>query len=260
MQSRMALLVAGMLIGPFMGATVASAETPSVPAEIQSVVDAAYADWHGSLGVRQECSSGVSIVFDELPGRRGEYRTDSAEVAIDPNDSLAGMAAIVVHELSHHSFLACGVFADTDLTEAFYAAQGIAVDRDWFDYSAGWSQTPAEHFAEALAVTISGTGEGDLPISQETVTLLSRWLAGAPVVQPAATYEPEPYSAGGVTTALIEVGDGAGETVVAAIAATPEPKTESLSVELGQNVFKLALQKLLRSVYWLNSWRVITPI
>ena len=260
MQSWMALLVAGMLIGPFTGATVASAETLSVPSEIQTVVDAAYADWHGSLGARQECSSGVSIVYDELPGRRGEYRTDSAQVVIDPNDSVAGMAAIVVHELSHHTFLACGAFADPDLTDAFYAAQGIPADRGWFDYSAGWSQTPAEHFAESMAVAIGASGEGAVAVSQEAVTLLTRWLAGAPVAEPEPTYEPQPYSTDGASTTLVALGDDSNESAVAAIPATAEIEVKPVSVATYRNIFKTALQKVLTSVYWMTSWKVITPI
>mgnify|MGYP001817955659 CR=1 FL=1 len=260
MQSWMALLVAGMLIGPITGATVASAESLSVPPEIQSVVDAAYADWQGSLGARQECSSGVSLVYDELPGRRGEYRTDSAQVVIDPTDSVAGMAAIVVHELSHHTFLACGVFADTDLSAAFYAAQGIPADRGWFDYSRGWSETPAEHFAEALAVTIGSSGEGDVVVGEETVTLLARWLAGAPVSEPAPTYEPEPYSASGESTTLVAVGDDSTEAAVAAIPATSQVEVKPVNVASQRNIFRAALQKVLQSVYWLTSWKVITPI
>jgi len=156
MQSWMALLVAGMLIGPVVGSPVAYADTT----EAETVVAQAYEQWNSNLGVRKTCSSGVSVIFEELSGRRGEYRTATGEVVIDPTDSADGMAAIVAHELSHHTFLACGVFADREFTEAFYAAQGLPFGRDWFDYSAGWTQTPAEHFAEAMATVIVGDGEG----------------------------------------------------------------------------------------------------
>ncbi len=74
MQSWMGLLLAGTLIGPVLGSSVAYADTPAVSAEIETIVDAAYEQWHSSLGIRQSCSSGVSFVFQQLDGRRGEYR------------------------------------------------------------------------------------------------------------------------------------------------------------------------------------------
>lgn len=194
MQSWKALLIAGMLIGPVIGSPAALADSPSISAEVKAIVDAAYDEWHSSLGVRQDCSSGVAIVFEPVDGRRAEYRTRSGVVVIDPYDATAGMGAVVVHELSHHTFLACGAFADGDFTAAFYAAQGLPEGRDWFDYAVGWAATPAEHFAEAMAVTIYGSGEGNISVGAETTALISRWLAGAPTTPPASSYDPIPYS------------------------------------------------------------------
>ncbi len=193
MQSWKALLTAGMLIGPILGSTTAIADS-SVPTEVEAIVDAAYAEWSDALGVRSDCSAAVTISFAAIDGRRGEYRTRTGEVAIDPFGSTDGMAAIVIHELSHHTFLACGAFADTEFTSAFYTAQGLPEDRDWFDYAAGWSATPAEHFAEAMAVTIHGSGEGGIAVGTETSALISRWLAGAPSTPPAGSHDPIPYS------------------------------------------------------------------
>jgi len=187
-----ALLLVGMLIGPVAGSTAALADTPS--ADVEAIVTSAYDQWYDSLGTRQDCSSSVSIIFEKVDGRRGEYRTRTGEVVIDPTDSTDGMAAIVIHELSHHTFLACGAFADQEFTSAFYASQGLPEGRDWFDYAAGWSATPAEHFAEAMAITISGSGEGGIPVGSETSALISRWLAGAPAAPPAVSHDPIPYS------------------------------------------------------------------
>ena len=194
MQSWKALLATGMLIGLVLGPAAAYADSPPAPTEVETVVDAAHDQWYDSLGVRQGCSASVSIVYETIDGRRGEYRTRTGEVVIDPGDSLRGMGAIVVHELSHHTFLACGAFADQDFKNAFYAAQGLPEDRDWFDYAAGWSATPAEHFAEAMAITIYGSGEGGISVGAETTALISRWLAGAPSTPPAASHDPIPYS------------------------------------------------------------------
>lgn len=213
MQSWMALLIAGMLTGPVAGPTLASADASTVSTETQTVVTQAYEQWSRGLGARQACSSGVTVVYEELSGRRGEYRTGEGRVVIDPTDSAEGLDAIVAHELSHHTFLACGAFADGDFTAAFYAAQGISAERDWFDYSAGWSATPAEHFAEGMAQLLVGSGEGGITIAAATQDLLVQWLAGAPIAasNEEAVREPVPYSSGGADAEPVVVGDRGGE-------------------------------------------------
>lgn len=256
MQSWMALLIAGMLIGPVAGSTVAYADTPTVSTETATIVSQAFDDWTGHLGTRQQCSVGVTVVYQELSGRRGEYRTGSGEVVIDPTDSTEGLDAIVAHELSHHTFLACGAFADAEFTAAFYAAQGIPAGRDWFDYSAGWSQAPAEHFAETMAKAIVGAGEGGISISTEATNLVSRWLAGAPITTtPPAVREPVPYSTGGSFAEPVSVNERAEATPQAtpptATVSDRETPEETVSVVPQFTVFK---------VFWLYSWRAIGPL
>lgn len=254
MQSWMALLVAGMLIGPITGATVASADTPSVSSETQSAVDAAHTQWLSGLGVRDGCSSGASIVFEQLDGRRGEYRTRSATVVVDPTDDIAGMAQIVIHELSHHTFLACGVFADAEFTEAFYAAQGLPAGRDWFDYSAGWGATPAEHFAEAMAVTISGSGQGGIAVGAETKAIIARWLSGAAVATAESdTYEPVPYATDSASDVSTEDG---GRTD--APSDVPEPRSEAAAPASTADIATAAAEVIKYSkVLWLHFMRVV---
>jgi len=250
----MALLVAGMLIGPVTGATVASAETPSVPSATQSVVDAAYAEWQSGLGAKRDCSSGVTVVFEEINGRRGEYRTGSATVVIDPSDDVAGMASIVVHELSHHTFLVCGAFADTEFSAAFYAAQGIPAGRDWFDYSGGWAATPAEHFAEAMAVTISGSGEGGITVTAETRAVMSRWLSGAPVgAGTSDTYEPVPYASDSAAVASTVSG---GTANAPDSESNPQPEVEApiAAADAVGTAFEIIKYT---KVLWQHAWRVI---
>ena len=257
MQSWMALLIAGMLVGPVAGSTVAYADT-TVSTDTQVVVDQAVDQWNTHLGTRQQCSSGVSVIFEELSGRRGEYRTGSGEVVIDPADSPIGLDAIVVHELSHHTFLACGAFADAEFTTAFYAAQGIPAGRDWFDYSAGWAQAPAEHFAEALATIVVGGGEGGIPIDSETIGLLSRWLAGAPVAPPVAeTRDPVPYSSGGATAEPVAVSDRGAELPETNQQVAAPPLVAPSQSEPDGDVDHVTLKTLITRVLRLHSWRVI---
>lgn len=272
MQSWMALLVAGMLIGPVSGSAIAFADTPSVPTQTQDAVARARQAWQDGLGSREACSSGVSMTFEALDGRRGEYRTGAAQVVIDPTDDIAGIESIVVHELSHHTFLACGVFADDDFKDAFYASQGIPAERDWFDYSHGWANTPAEHFAEAMAATVWGSGEGGIAVSGETRGVIARWLAGAPVKAPAADeYEPVPYSP--ISVAVSSTEDGGRADTRAVPAAPAEPPTapvaaavpveaadvEPISYEILGEVFTV-VKNHHRRVLKLHYWRFLGPI
>ena len=271
MQSWMALLVAGMLLGPVSGSAVASADAPSVPTQTQDAVAHAQQVWQDGLGSREACSSGVSMAFEALDGRRGEYRTREAEVVIDPTADSAGIESIVVHELSHHTFLACGAFADADLKDAFYASQGIPQGRDWFDYSHGWANTPAEHFAEAMAVILWGSGEGGIAVGPETQGIIARWLAGAPLTSSTDdAYEPVPYSPVAANTPTEDDGRSDSESsqaaepapaaapaAVAAPTVATEVEPPSLEI-LGQvwNIFK----DQHRRVLWLYSWRAAGPI
>ncbi|MDJ0497190.1 MAG: hypothetical protein QNJ89_05120 [Acidimicrobiia bacterium] len=267
MQSWMALLVAGMLLGPVSGSAVAFADTPSVPTQTQDAVARAHQAWQDGLGSREACSSGVSMIFEALDGRRGEYRTGAAQVVIDPTDDVSGIESIVVHELSHHTFLACGAFADSEFKEAFYASQGIPAERDWFDYSHGWGNTPAEHFAEAMAVTLWGSGEGGIAVGRDTQSIIARWLAGAPVKPPSADeYEPVPYSPISVAESSTEDGGRSDTTAVPAAAAKPQSppaaaaapvaaaEVEPISYEVFGQVFTFIKNQHHR-VLWLQSWR-----
>ncbi len=254
MRSWMTLLVLGMISSLVVAPAAASADSPAVPTEVTSIVATAYDEWFDSLGVRQTCSSSVTITYEQLDGRRGEYRTKTGQVVIDPTDTTSGMAAIVVHELSHHTFLACGAFADGDFTTAFYAAQDLPEDRDWFDYATGWSATPAEHFAEAMAVTIHGAGEGGIPVTEETTALVSRWLAGAPTTPPAVAHDPVPYA----SPAGPEVASGAAETGGPAPVAT-EPTQPTQETKLAASVVELAARTSL-SVLSLTRGRIQGPM
>lgn len=262
MQSWMALLIAGTLIGPVAGSTVAYADTPAVSAQVETIVDVAYEQWHDSLGIRQACSSGVTIVFEPLDGRRGEYRTQTNEVVIDPTDASAGMDTIVVHELSHHTFLACGAFADAEFKAAFYEAQDLPEERDWFDYAKGWAATPAEHFAEAMAITVAGSGEGGISVGAATTAVVSRWLAGAPSVPPADSYEPVPYASAVAPAAQLVVDEGGGQPVPGPepTIAEPEVVAEPTPALVAVDVYGETVQVKPVLVGWLNGWTVLGPL
>ena len=201
MEAFLALLTALTLTVPGPLLSVAAVDTSGGSSQEAQVVSETAATWEANLGTRRACSTGVRVVFEELSGRRGEYRPATRTVALDPGRPLSALPSTVAHELSHHTFLACGVFADPALTDAFYTAQGLPVSRGWFDYGAGWSATPAEHFAEVMAAVTTGRSEGGIRITPAAMSVVRAWLAGAtlPTVSPPQTApaagEPDPVPA-----------------------------------------------------------------
>ena len=195
MRVRVAITV--LLVLGSIGVVPGIAGATSVTAE--TVIAQAYQQWWDALGPRQGCASGVTITLEALPSRRGEYRVATRQVVIDPGGDLDTLPGIVVHELSHHAFLACGAFADENLTEAFLSAQQLPLDRDWFDYSAGWEQAPVEHFAEAMSTSILGADSTSLRITPEAVRVIRLWLAAVPIMTspPPDEYAPTPYAVRG---------------------------------------------------------------
>jgi hypothetical protein len=165
------------------GVIVETAPDPGV----FSAVEAAARRWENALTARSSCLGTVTVAFEDLPSRRGEYRTREARVVIDVEVPAAEAPLVAGHELAHHAFVACGGYADPALAAAFYAAQGLPPDREWFDYSAGWSQTPAELFAEAMAVTLEGTTAHGTTITPAAVDVVARWMTGRPLSTPAPT-------------------------------------------------------------------------
>ncbi len=223
MEAFLALVTALMLTAPGPLLSVAAVDTSGGSGQEAQVVSDAAAIWEANLGVRRACSTGVTIVFEELPGRRGEYRPSSHTVALDPGRPLSGLPATVAHELSHHTFLACGAFADRQFTAAFYTAQGLPTSRGWFDYGAGWSATPAEHFAEAMAAVTTGRSEGGIRITSAARSVVAAWLAGTPLpaVSPPETVHlpdtgrPEPVTAPVPSSGPAPTTRGGGQTVTA---------------------------------------------
>ena len=143
-----------------------------------ATVESAIRTFESTFSARAGCIGSASVIFEVLSGRKGEYRTAEAVVAVNPDREVSSMAATIYHELGHHLMLTCRAYRDSDFTEAFFAAQGIPSDRGWFDAGAGWSGIPAEHFAEAAVKIVQGSTDGRIPVSAEAVDVFRRWLSG----------------------------------------------------------------------------------
>jgi len=172
-----ATLALSMAVGvPDVGAAyVVEAHAPSgAMAVVLPAVDA----FGSSFSQYQGCLGEPTIVFEDLPGRKGEYRVGLSTVALNPHRPVADMGQVVVHELAHHLMIECGIDQDKTFQEAFYASQGIPPGRGWYDYSDGWSATPAEQFSEAVSLTVLGTNTGRIRISKAAAELV-RDLAGS---------------------------------------------------------------------------------
>jgi hypothetical protein len=242
------LLILGS-IGVLPGVAAAS------PVTAESVIAEAYQQWWNALGARQECASGVSITLGALPARQGEYQVSSRQVVIDPSGDLDTLAGTAIHELSHHAFIACGAFADQDLTGAFFAAQQLPPDRDWFDYSAGWEKAPVEHFAEAMTAAITGDGNNSIAVTPEAVSLVTRWLAAAPIAtSPPDGHVPVQYAPAATVAADRRNEDQISGSDESRSLAEDDPEIDKAATQSEIDVNELP-QAPLETIRWVNRLR-----
>ncbi len=162
------------------GATVTVDSTNGTPGAVASAEQGARL-WQSALSARGGCLGNASITFGQLSGRKGEYDTKSAIVTIDPDVAESEVAGIVIHELAHHAHLRCGAYADAAFTSAFYRAQGLPEGRGWFDYSAGWAATPAEIFAEAVALDVIGKKPHGIQVTSDAMRVVGAWMQNRPL-------------------------------------------------------------------------------
>lgn len=168
------------------GATVTIDATNATPGAAASAEYGASL-WQSALSSRGGCLGAASITFGHLSGRKGEYDTRTGVVTIDPDVSSEEVVSVVIHELAHHAHLRCGAYANQEFTRAFYVAQGLPADRAWFDYSAGWSATPAEIFAEALTMVVTNSTAHGVAVTAEARAVVDAWMHGYALPAPAPT-------------------------------------------------------------------------
>lgn len=166
---------------------IASTPQAALAAQISSVnapTGAIYAvrpvaeAFEAALMPQNECLTEAIVTFEDLPGRFGEYRGNGS-IVINPNRAVDSMPTTLAHELGHHFMLACSIQTDSEFRERFYAAQGLSLAQSWFDSSSGWSASPAEHFAEAVALYTTGYSDGRIRISPTTLSLIAEFAQPA---------------------------------------------------------------------------------
>jgi hypothetical protein len=171
------------------GATVTVDATNATPGAAASAEYGASL-WQSALSSRGGCLGAASITFGHLSGRKGEYNTRTGVVTIDPDVSPEEVVSVAIHELAHHAHLRCGAYANQEFTRAFYLAQGLPADRAWFDYSAGWSATPAEIFAEAVTMVVTNSTAHGVAVTAEARAVVEAWMHGSALPAPATTIAP----------------------------------------------------------------------
>lgn len=178
------------------GATVTVDATNATPGAAASAEYGASL-WQSALSSRGGCLGAASITFGHLSGRKGEYDTRTGVVTIDPDVSAEEVVTVVIHELAHHAHLRCGAYANQEFTRAFYGAQGIPADRAWFDYSAGWSATPAEIFAEAVTMVVTNSTAHGVGVTGDALAVVDAWMHGYALPVPAPTTTAPPSTTAG---------------------------------------------------------------
>lgn len=119
------------------------------------VVDSAEAAWGGGI-------QGIAAF----------YRRSRSTVYVEHGKV---HAEHLIHEFAHHLDFSCG-FGSGDLGRRFTAVQGFESGHDWVR-GTGWSDIPAEHFAEAV-VALLGIDSVDLPITPSGLALVASFAAG----------------------------------------------------------------------------------
>ncbi len=82
----------------------------------------------------------------------------------------------LVHEIGHHVDEVCG---DTALRSAFLEAQAHPPDAIWAE-AATWEGTPAEQFAEAVVLVVTGRPDNlrRIPVTEAARAVVGAWGSG----------------------------------------------------------------------------------
>ena len=97
-------ILAMMLLMPALPARAdVIVDADAAPPGVADAVSAAAATWEAALRGRSGCLRSVTISFEDLDARRGEYRTREARVVIDVAVSVSDAPRVVTHELAHHA-------------------------------------------------------------------------------------------------------------------------------------------------------------
>jgi hypothetical protein len=155
---------------------VAAADT-APPPDPSGVVAETIATWEQATANRSDCIGDVTVRLASLDSGYGEYRTREALVVVERSLDGEGLKAALAHELAHHVFVSCHLSEDATFTADFYAAQGIPASHGWYDYSAGWIETPAELFAEAMTHHMIGRSASGVAFSDRALGVVADWLA-----------------------------------------------------------------------------------
>jgi len=155
-------------------ALAAQISTSNAPTGAIDAIRPVAAAFEATLMPQNDCLTEASVTFEDLSGRLGEYRGNGS-IVINPNRPVDSMPATLAHELGHHFMLACSIQTDSGFKERFYAAQSLSLSRGWFDFSQGWSATPAEQFAEAVALYTTGYSDGRIGISAAALDLIAEF-------------------------------------------------------------------------------------
>lgn len=144
-----------------------------VPTDTVESISAAWNSFSAALPNVSQCMPEVRLVVDAVASSGdAEYLYNTQEIRMTPSDEPA--ESTIIHELAHHADATCGM--PTDERAAFLAAQGFPPEAAW-DCGETWEMTPAEHFAEAVVMVVTGTqpSESIIELSAESLDLIRNW-------------------------------------------------------------------------------------
>ncbi len=179
-RSLIALLA--LLVGACGGAPVAAfpADTPD---DLRALSEEVFASVAAALPAQAECLDGLRIEGAWELDDRARYFPAEARLVVRIPATAPQLTVSLVHEIGHHLDTVCG---DDGLRAEFMQAQGHPPDTAW-EEGVTWEDTPAEQFATAVVVAVTGRPDNLRPIrlGPEALTVVAAWGSGEEV-----THEP----------------------------------------------------------------------
>ena len=164
------------------GAPVA-AFPAGTPDDLRALSEEVFASVAAALPAQAECLDGLRIEGAWELDDRARYFPGEARLVVRIPATAPQLTVSLVHEIGHHLDTVCG---DDGLRAQFMQAQGLPPDTSW-DEGATWEETPAEQFATAVVMAVTGRPDNLRPIrlDPEALTVVDAWGSGEEV-----THEP----------------------------------------------------------------------
>ncbi len=171
------------LLAAFVAAACGGAPAATFPADtpddFRALSEEVFASVATALPARADCLDGLLIEGAWELDDRARYFPGEARLVVRIPATAPQLTVSLVHEIGHHLDTVCG---DDRLRAEFMQAQGHPPDTVWHQGDT-WEDTPAEQFATAVVVAVTGRSDNLTPIrlGTEAQEVIDAWGSGGEV-------------------------------------------------------------------------------